>query len=77
LKVIDRVIFIEQKSLDIPFWLKMNMTIKEAAAYSGIGETTIRNLLAEKACPFLLKIGSKNLIKRQEFEKYMQDKHYI
>lgn len=55
----------------------MNMTIKEAAAYSGIGETTIRNLLAEKACPFLLKIGSKNLIKRQEFEKYMQDKHYI
>ena len=22
----------------IPFWLKLNMTVKEASAYSGIGE---------------------------------------
>ena len=56
---------------------KLNLTIKEASIYSNIGETTIRKLLAEKACSFLLKVGNKQLVKRNEFEKYLSGKHYI
>lgn len=62
---------------NVPIHQKVNLTIKEAAAYSNIGETTIRHLLNERACPFLLKIGKKNLVKRKEFEKYLENKHYI
>lgn len=56
---------------------KINLTIAEASEYSNIGETTIRNLLKHKKCPFLLKVGKKQLIKRKEFEKYLQEIHYI
>ena len=56
---------------------KLNLTIKEASLYSNIGESTIRVLLKEKGCPFLLKIGNKQLIKRQEFENFLKNKHYL
>ena len=61
----------------IPIKDKLNLTIKEASQYSNIGETTIRKLLNEKSCSFLLKIGNKHLIKRKEFEKYLDGKHYL
>ena len=48
------------------------LTIQEAVEYSNIGETTIRKLLHEKGCPFLLKIGNRHLVKRKEFEKYIE-----
>lgn len=61
----------------IPVWNKMNLSIKEACAYSGIGETTLRRMLAERGCPFLLKIGNKHLVKRKEFENYLESIHYL
>ena len=61
----------------IPIKEKLNLTIAEAVAYSHIGESTIRKLLHEKGCPFLLKVGNKHLIKRREFEKYIESKHYL
>ena len=64
-------------SFNISIKDKLNLTIKEASIYSNIGETTIRNLLKEKGCSFLLKVGNRQLIKRQEFEKYLKDKHYL
>ena len=74
------MIFIENTTtdrLEMPFWLKMNLTIKEASVYSNIGINTIRDLLKEKSCPFLLKVKNKQLVKRAEFEKYLEEKHYI
>ena len=56
---------------------KINLTIEEASLYSGIGETTIRKMLKQRACPFLLKIGNKHLIKRKAFEYYLEEIHYI
>lgn len=67
----------ENNKIYVPLKDKLTLSIKEASAYSGIGETTIRNLLKERACPFLLKVGNKHLIKRKEFEKYIDSKHYI
>ncbi len=56
----------------IPVWEKLNITIEEAANYSGIGIHKIRELMKEKDCDFVLKIGNKkNLIKRVKFEKYI------
>ena len=65
------------KNINIQIKDKINLSVKEASAYSGIGETTIRKLLREKGCPFLLKIGDKNLVKRKEFEKYIDNKHFL
>ena len=78
--ILRSVIFIEMtdsKTLEIPFWLKLNMTIKEASAYSGIGEKTLRNMLSQRGCSFLLKIGNKNMVKRKEFEKYLNTIHFV
>lgn len=56
---------------------KLNLTIKEAVMYSNIGESMIRKMLHEKGCPFLLKIGNRHLVKRIEFEKYIESKHFL
>ena len=59
------------KTLEMPFWLKLNMTIKEAAAYSNIGINRIEELLRQPKCNFVLYVGNKKLVKRKEFEQYI------
>ena len=61
----------EGKALEIPFWLKLNMTIKEAAAYSNIGINRIEELLKQPKCNFVLYVGNKKLVKRKEVEQYI------
>lgn len=50
---------------EIPFWEKSNLTLEEAAAYSGIGVNKLRELTNEEGCEFVLWVGSKRLIKKQ------------
>ena len=69
-----RVTFIkmtEAKVLEMPFWLKLTLTIKEAAAYSNIGINKIEELLKQPKCDFVLYVGNKKLVKRKEFEQYI------
>ena len=61
----------EPKTLEIPFWIKINLTIKEAAAYSNIGINKIEELLKQPHCNFVLYVGIKKLVKRKEFEQYL------
>lgn len=61
----------EENRLDIPFWLKLNLTIKEAAAYSNIGINRIDEMLKEPKCDFVLYVGNKKLVKRKDFEQYI------
>lgn len=61
----------EAKALEIPFWLKVTLTIKEAAAYSNIGINKIEELLKKPKCDFVLYVGNKKLVKRKEFEQYI------
>jgi excisionase family DNA binding protein len=61
----------ETKALEIPFWLKVTLTIKEAAAYSNIGINKIEELLKQLKCDFVLYVGNKKLVKRKEFEQYI------
>lgn len=56
----------------VPIYEKLNLTVEEAAEYSNIGVCKINELAKMPACPFLLYIGRKKLIKRKEFEKFIE-----
>lgn len=51
---------------------KILLTIEEAAAYSGISKTIIRDRLKEGDYDFILKNGTKTMIKRKRFERYLE-----
>lgn len=57
---------------DVPIWKKSNLTIEEAAAYSGIGINRIRELTNQDSCPFVLWVGTKRLIKRRKFDEFTE-----
>lgn len=57
----------------VPIKDKLNLTIEEAAAYSGISETTLRNRISEKNnYDFILMNGTKTMIKRKKFEQFLE-----
>ena len=56
---------------EVPIWEKSNLTLQEAATYSGIGINKIRELSNDERCPFVLWVGSKRLIKRKQFDRYI------
>ena len=39
---------------DVPIWEKSNLTLEEAAAYSGIGINKLRSLSDKEHCQFVL-----------------------
>ena len=55
----------------VPIWEKTNLTIEEAAEYSNIGICKLNELAKDPRCPFVLYVGRKKLIKRNEFEKFL------
>lgn len=58
--------------VSIPIWEKSNLTLEEAAAYFGIGLNKLRDITNSKECErCTLFVGSKRLIKRKLFEKYL------
>lgn len=61
------------KTIEIPIWEKQNLTVSEAASYSGIGINKIYALTESPTCDFVLKIGNKRLIKRKRFDKYIEN----
>lgn len=63
----------EAKQTDIPVWRKTNLTIKEAAAISGIGEQTIREQALLPNAHFAFKVGNKTMINRNLFDKYIEE----
>lgn len=52
---------------------KILLTIEEASAYSGISETTLRARLREGSYDFILKNGTKTMIKRKGLENYLEN----
>lgn len=57
---------------EVPIWEKSNLTLEEAAAYSGIGMGKIRELSNDEKCRFVLWVGKKRLIKRRLFDQYIE-----
>ncbi len=61
----------------VPIHRKMTLTIREAAEYSNIGINKIDTLLKQPHCPFVLFVGTRKLVKRQEFEEFIRGKLVI
>lgn len=61
------------KETEIPIWEKANLTIEEAAEFSNIGQNKISALLKSPRCPFVLYVGKKKLVKRKEFERFIEN----
>ena len=57
---------------EVSIWEKSNLTLAEAALYSGIGINRLRVLSDEKNCPFVLWVGSKRLIKRKKLDEFLE-----
>lgn len=62
---------------EIPIWEKSNLTVEEAAAYSGIGMNKLRDLTDKETCPFVLWVGTKRLIKRRQLDEYIEKAYSI
>lgn len=61
----------------VPIHLKTTLTLKEAAEYSNIGINRIEQLLKKPNCPFVLYVGTKRLVKRENFERFINDQLII
>lgn len=55
----------------VPIWHKLNLTIEEAIAYTGIGRAKLYEMTSKEDCPFVLWVGNRRLIKREAFDKYI------
>lgn len=62
---------------NIPIWEKSNLTLEEAAAYSGIGINKLREITNDSQCKFVLWVGTKRLIKRRLFDQYIEQAYSI
>ena len=62
---------------DVPIWQKSNLTLEEAAMYTGVGINRLRDLSNEKECPFVLWVGNKRLLKRRKLDEYLDNSYSI
>ena len=51
---------------EVPIWEKSNLTLEEAALYSGIGINKLRKITEQNNCDFVLWNGSKRLKEKNE-----------
>ncbi len=61
----------------VPIWEKSNLTLEEAAAYSGIGVNKLRQITNDEDCKFVLWVGSKRLLKRRLMDEYLDAAYSI
>lgn len=61
----------------VPIYRKLALTSREAAAYSNIGINRIDSMLRSPACPFVLHVGTKRLVKRKEFEQFISSVRHL
>lgn len=57
--------------MSIPITDKVTLTIEECAEYSNIGVNKLYEMTNEQNCPFVLFVGKKRLIKKKEFDKFI------
>lgn len=57
---------------ELPWWQKYTLTLNEASEYFGIGYKKLKMFVQEHSDEdFVLWNGNRALIKREQFEKYM------
>ena len=66
-----------KRNKETPIWEKKCLTIEEAAAYSGVGRTKIRELTDQAKCPFVIWMNGKRFIIREKLDKYLNKQYKI
>ena len=66
-----------EKKVDVPVWKKTNLTLEEAAAYTGIGVNKLRELSNGEDCKFVLWIGNKRLLKRKILDEFLEENYSV
>ena len=61
----------------IPIWEQKWLTVEEAAEYSGIGQTKLRELANKSRCPFAIWIGDKIHIIRVKLDVFIEKQYRI
>lgn len=65
---------VDDRSVQIPPWEKYALTLKEAAEYYSIAESRFKSFVSEHPEEsFVLKAGSRFLIKRRLFEEFLDE----
>ena len=60
--------------IEIPYWEKYMLTLREAAEYFHIGEKKMRQIVDDNMdAKFLLENGNRVMIKRKLFEEYLDN----
>lgn len=62
----------EKTDCDVGVSEKLLLTIVEANAISGIGLNKLRQITNDPRCPFVFYVGSRKMIKRKAFEKFLE-----
>ena len=62
---------------EIPIWQKSNLSLEEAAAYSGIGVNKLRDMTNDESCIFVLWVGNIRLINRRLFDLFIEHAYSI
>ena len=59
---------------EVPIWEKYTLSVDEAAIYFRIGKGKLRQLIeADKTAKFLLWNGNRVQIKREQFERFVDE----
>ena len=69
-------VLLEKRKENAPFWEKKVLTVEEAAEYTGIGRTKIRQIIMRGDCPFAVTNGVQVCVIRDKFIDYL-DKHRL
>ena len=66
-----------EKSIAVPIWERVNLTLDEASAYTGIGINRLRELADDPDCEFVLWVGNRRLLKREKLKEYLAEVYSV
>ena len=66
-----------KKKKEVRISEKPTITLEEAAAYTGIGINRLRSISNRSDCKFVFFVGSKRMIKRKQFEDFLESSYSI
>ena len=66
-----------EKSIAVPIWERVNLTLEEASAYTGIGINRLRELADDPDCEFVLWVGDRRLLKREKLKEYLAEVYSV
>lgn len=64
------------KEMEVPIWERFLLTVKEASLYFNIGENKLHRMANEymdSEYKFVIQNGGRKMIKRESFEKFLNE----